>query len=118
MQDALEQLAELIKLANVNNKSPGSWVTIQPDGTATYAGEKFATIALMLDAVEEMATRPGEPKRFHRSAFGVPEEEMADCCALPGSTRIECQRESGRTWQCRCPCHDHMKPLRYQKGDE
>lgn len=105
MHDALEQLAELIRRANVSNNSPGSWVAILPSGEATYAGEKFESIDKMLAAVIAMAYRQGPPERIHKSAGGLQQEEVATCCALPGASRTDCMWASGGKTYCRCDCH-------------
>lgn len=113
MHDALEKLADLIKRANVNNQSPGSWACILPSGEATYAGEKFANIDKMLAAVMAMAYSSGPPKRVHKSPYLFPLDDIDTCCFLPGATRQDCQHASGRNTPCRCKCHDHKKKRRY-----
>ena len=106
MQDALEDLAELIRRANIQNNSPGSWCCILPSGEATYAGHKFPNVADMLAAVQEMADATGPAERIHKSRGGYLPEEMIGCCALPGATRKECQWASNGKTYCRCSCHN------------
>src|SRR5688572_5192045 len=112
MLEQLERLSELIRRANVANNSPGSWITIQPDGTATYAGHMFPNIAEMLVAIMELAGANGEPQRVYKSAGGFPEPVKTTCCALPGATAWECQWHTNGKTYCRCKCHNHTKVKR------